>query len=172
MLVKVINILLAHTYTSDDLVKRVGFLRDYYSCILFKQGAQCSIDTVVSEDVDDYTRHVLEKLVQAFEKEKLAPALVYQALSEVEEQVSRMPTVTLYLPIRLSPEAYEGIGIWFRTNVQPNLLLTVRVDARVAGGCGVVWNNVYHDFSLRYYMRKHRAEIVSMFDRHTTTYAS
>jgi len=172
MLVKAINILLARTYTSDQLVERLGLLRDHYGAVLFKGASPVAFEEMLSPETDAYTRGVLRELIKAFARAEITDSQLYQAIPEIEWEVSRLPTTTVYVPVRFPPEELERLGQWFRTHVQPNILLTVRVDARVAGGCAVVWNNHYHDFSLRYYMRKHRAEIVSMFDRHTTQYAA
>lgn len=172
MLVKVISILIAHTYTSDDLIERIGFLRDYFGAKLFGGKDALSLDAVLPAEVDAHTRVVMRNLVAEFEKSELTAESVYQVLPDIEREVSRLPGVTLYVPVRFPSKQREEFGIWFRRHVQPNLVLTMRVDTRVAGGCAVVWNNVYHDFSLRYHMRAHRAELVAMFDRHTTPYAA
>jgi F0F1-type ATP synthase delta subunit len=56
------------------------------------------------------------------------------------------------------------IAGWFRTNVRKDMILEVKIDANVTGGCALIWNNTYYDFSLRYFMRKERAGIVSMLN--------
>ena len=159
--------MLQNTYTTDDLVERLGLMRKFYDRRLFKEDMDATLKEVIQDDCDEYTLQHLEEWIKKFEKEKLQPIVVYEALDTVQEDLAGMPSVTLYLPVRFTSEQVEDFGKWFRENVQPNILLTIRIDPRATGGCGFVWNNVYYDFSLRYYINKQQEEITTMFNKYT-----
>jgi hypothetical protein len=166
MLVKVINTVLEETYTTDELTERVGYMRDHYHKQAFTPSeADVDVQKRFSGIADQYTLAILEKWEKEFSKLKLPARELYQTLETIEEEVSTIPSATLYLPIRFSPEYIAGFGKWFREHTEPNILLTVRTDSRLAGGCGVVWNDVYHDLSLRYFVHDSKRELVQMINK-------
>jgi hypothetical protein len=171
MIVKIITIILRNTYTTDDLMDRLGLMRRYYEAILFKKEGehpeQRSIQEFFAHEREEYTLEVLETWFAAFQAQHIDPLVVYEALDAIEEDIAGLPTMALYIPIRFSHEHIARFGEWFRAHVQPNILLSIRIDARVTGGCGFVWNNEYQDFSLRYYLQKHRGRLIDMYENYT-----
>lgn len=167
MLVKIISIMLKNTYTTDDLVERIGLMRKYYNVRLFKDGADALLKDVVQNDCDASTLKAIEDWVLAFDKEGIQPLLVYEALDTVQEDLEGVPAITLYVPVRFTPEQIKGLGVWFRENIQPNILLSLHIDPRTTGGCSFIWKDIYHDFSLRYFINKEQKEINSMFNKYT-----
>lgn len=167
MLVKIVSIMLADTYTTDDVVERIALLRRYYGVKLFAGGSQTTLRESVGAECDEFTVGVLENWETKFAAAGIQQLVVYEALDAIEEDLSGMPSVSLYVPIRFTHEHIERFCRWFRQSVQPNILLSLRVDPRVGGGCGVIWNDVYHDLSLKYHIHEKRAEVVEMFNRYT-----
>ncbi len=171
MLVRIISIILRNTYTTDDLSVRIVAMRKYYDAVLYKKkkaGAEIGLRDV-AQDVDDDSMEAISEWLRDFEKAALQPIIVYEALDTVEEEIVGLPTVTVYVPIRFSKIHVKRFGEWFRSNVQPNIMLNIRIDSSTAGGCSFVWQNVYHDFSFRYYARKEHEQIVSAFNSISTT---
>ena len=162
MLVKIISIMLKNTYTTDDLIERLGYMRTYYGVKVFSKGSDKKLEDVLRTTCDSLTIKRLKEWEKEFDAGNIQPIVVYEALDTVQEEVSAMPTITLYVPVRFSLEDNERIGKWFRDNVQPNILLTVRIDPRSTGGCSFIWKHTYYDFSLHYYIQKNRNAIVSM----------
>lgn len=167
MLVKIISTMLRNTYTTDDLIERLGLMRKYYNIRIFAKGEDAVLRDVLQNECDERTMTVLENWNSTFIEESIQPLVVFEALDAVQEDVSGLPSVTLYLPVRFTPEHIEKFGIWFRENIQPNILLSLHIDPRATGGCSFIWNNVYYDFSLRYYMDKQREDIVASFNKYT-----
>jgi len=166
MLVKIISIMLKNTYTTDDLIERLGHMRTYYGVKIFSEGSTKTLDDVLRAQCEPHTLKRLAEWEQAFDAGKVQPLLVYEALDTVQEEVAGMPTVMLYVPARFNPEDVERFGTWFRENVQPNILLTLRVDPRSTGGCSMIWKHTYYDFSLHYYIQKNRDAIVRVLNEH------
>jgi len=159
--------MLQNTYTTDDLVERIGLMKKYYNRVLFEEDKEATLVNVLQDDCDENTLACLQAWMQKFEKQKLQPIVVYEALDTVQEDLSGMPNITMYVPVRFTSEQVKSFGNWFRDNVQPNLLMTLRIDPRATGGCGFIWNDTYYDFSLRYYIDKNQEEITTMFNKHT-----
>jgi F0F1-type ATP synthase delta subunit len=167
MLVKIITIMLRNTYTTDELVERIGIMRAYYDRVLFKEEKDLRIKDVVKEDAEEGVSERLEEWYSEMVSQKIPPLVVYEALDAILEDMSGLPTVALYVPVRFTPKHIMRFGEWFRKEVQPNILLSVRIDPRVTGGCGIVWQATYHDFSLRYYLSMHREEIMKLCNTYT-----
>jgi hypothetical protein len=166
MLVKIISSMLKNTYTTDDLIERLGHMRTYYGVKIFSENSNKTLDEVLRTQCEPHTLKRLKEWERAFEADNIQPLVVYEALDTVQEEVVGMPTVTLYVPARFSPEDVERFGAWFRSNVQPNILLTLRVDPRSTGGCSMIWKHTYYDFSLHYYIQKNRDAVVKVVNEH------
>lgn len=159
--------MLHNTYTTDELIERLGLMRKYYNVRLFAGGENTPLRDVLRNECDERTLVVLENWIDTFTKDSIQPLVAFEALDAVQEDVTGLPSVTLYVPVRFTPEQIEKFGTWFRDNVQPNILLSMHIDPRATGGCSFIWNNVYYDFSLRYFMDKQREDIVASFNKHT-----
>ena len=159
--------MIENTYTTDDLVERLGLLRKYYDKVLFTDAADATVRSILEGECDERTLALLETWAATFEKQKIQPLVVYEALDTVQEDMAGVPAVTLYVPVRFTVEQVEQLGSWFRENVQPNVLLSLHIDPRTTGGCAFIWNDVYHNYSLRYYIDKRRDEITEVFNKYT-----
>jgi len=166
MLVKIISTILENTYTTDDLIERLGLMRMYYGKHIFAKSAELTIDDVLGNECEEHTLEALKEWEKGFKAHRIQPIVVYEALDTVQEEVAGMPSVILYVPVRFTGEHVIRFGKWFRTNIQPNILITMRVDPRAAGGCSLIWKNTYYDFSLHYFIQRNRDDIVSMFNTH------
>jgi F0F1-type ATP synthase delta subunit len=159
--------MLQNTYTTDDLVERLGLMRKFYNKRLFTENENVTLQEVVESDCDEHTLNALEYWVTTFSKENIQPLVIFEALDTVQEDLGGVPSVLLYVPVRFTHEQIEGFGKWFRENVQPNILLSIRIDPRSTGGCSFVWGNRYYDFSLKYFIDKQRENIVTMFNKYS-----
>lgn len=159
--------MLHNTFTTDDLIERLGLMRKYYNVRLFSEGEKTDLREVLVGECDERTLQVLESWVTIFTQESIQPLVVFEALDAVQEDLSGIPSIILYVPVRFTPDQIERFGVWFRNNVQPNMLLTLRIDPRATGGCSFIWNNTFYDFSLRYFMDKERDAIVTTFNKYT-----
>ena len=64
-----------------------------------------------------------------------------------------------YIPMLFGAQEYKRLGAWFREQVSPRMVLDIKIDPSVAGGCAFVWKGIYHDFSFKNFMSKHEAEL-------------
>ncbi len=159
--------MLENTYTTDDLVERIGLMRKFYNEKLFTGKESVTLLEVVGGECEEYTLRAIEKWDASFEASQIQPLVVFETLNTVQEDISGIPSVILYVPVRFSSEQIEGFGKWFRENVQPNILLSLHIDPRATGGCGLVWKNMFYDISLKYYIDKQRDVLVNTFNTYT-----
>ena len=167
MLVKIISTMLRNTYTTDEFVERLGLMRKFYNKRLFADGEGAVLRDVLRDDCDERTLAVLEDWLATFTEDSIQPLVIYEALDSIQEDMMGLPAVTLYVPIRFAPEETERFGKWFRENIQPNILISLRIDPRATGGCSFIWKDVFYDFSLKYFIDKQREDIVASFNKYT-----
>lgn len=166
MLVKIISIMLKNTYTTDDLSERLSLMHKYYDKYLFVGGKDAILKDVLKNSCEENTLNSLEEWTTSFKKESIQPVVVYEALDSIREDLTGLPSVTVYVPVRFKYEQVKKIGIWFRENVQPNILISLHIDPRSTGGCSFIWKSVYYDFSLRYFLDKKKKDIFSIFNKY------
>lgn len=113
---------------------------------------------------DADTLHALTAWERYFHEHASGAEEIIKTLHELEQNIHLLPSVVIYLPLIFDDQEIAKIAGWFRANVRKDMILEVKIDANVTGGCALIWNSTYHDFSLRYFMRKERAGIVSMLN--------
>lgn len=59
------------------------------------------------------------------------------------------PVVIITLATTLPKEEIRRLGQWFRRNVDPQILLDIRQNPDIIGGCQLIWRGFEGDFSLR-----------------------
>lgn len=63
--------------------------------------------------------------------------------------IEKLPVVVITLATTLPKEDARRLKQWFRQNVDPQILLEIREDPKIIGGCQIIWQGVEGDFSLR-----------------------
>ncbi len=53
------------------------------------------------------------------------------------------------LAVTLPKKEIQRLKQWFRQNVDPQILLDLRQNAEIVGGCQIIWQGFEGDFSLR-----------------------
>ena len=163
--------ILANTYTTSDAYKRLLVLEDVLQHSLFEKGAgTAGVQELLKERSAMSGDHGATKAVAAwnadflsrFKKESLNADM--QTLKNAVEQ---LPKLIVYAPVVFDAAQIQMIGTWCRKNIDPKLLLDMRIDPEAGGGCMFVWRDTLHDFSLRYFLKKRRAEFAKIMSAHT-----
>jgi len=63
--------------------------------------------------------------------------------------IENLPLVTITLATVLPKEEIPRLGQWFRRHVNREVLLEIRRDPQIIGGCQIIWQGEEGDFSLR-----------------------
>lgn len=71
-------------------------------------------------------------------------------------------TPVMHMSFATSPSdaVMHKIVDWFRTQIDPAVLLQVGLQPSIAGGCTLRTNSKYFDFSLRRYLDQHEATLI------------
>jgi len=71
------------------------------------------------------------------------------AIGSLVAAVEKLPLATITLAISLPKEEIPQLGQWFRREVDPQVLLEIKKDPQIIGGCQIIWQGFEGDFSLR-----------------------
>lgn len=160
--------ILKNTYTLYALYKRLDLLQRFFEHYFFEgeatAGRRAQLLQEYYRDADaDLRFHI--GAIAAWDGEVLdsfTAQNLYDRLQVLKQSAKELPVVTLYVPTHLTSEQLGPIGIWCRAYVHTSIMLDMRVDPSSVGGCTLVYNNVFHDFSLSYFVSKQRSELVKL----------
>ena len=85
-----------------------------------------------------------------------------ETVADIKRRIETLPEMVLYVPCALGTAGVARVGAWCRANVHPEVLLVLHVDSVYAGGCAVVWKDLFYDFSLPYFFTKHDQQLKSL----------
>lgn len=112
---------------------------------------------MVSEELEWLNSYGVQFL-NLFQKETF-----YQSFSQIDKMVSELQTLTIYLAFSANPESEKQIGSWLRDNLSTEIVMDVKLDPSLIGGCAFIWKGVYRDYSLRSKIQTNRAQILTSF---------
>lgn len=156
---EIVKTIVKSTYTTADIQRREMFLRQYLEQAYFVPDAERDVTKFLlakHAQTDDMKAFVAwgDGFFSQFDKNRM-----YKMLSEIEEMIKTLPVVGVYVPYECTPAEIIKLGKWFRTNVDKMVIIDVHTDPTLLGGCAFVFNGVYRDYSLRYFMQKYKDTI-------------
>lgn len=166
--------ILTNTYTKADLTHRTNLLREFLEYQYFTPHANSNFIFLLNEffiaknELRDEFNALMawgQDFISLFTRENM-----YAGLKEISDGIAKLPTVTLFLPF--IPPIYEVPKLcgWFRGNVGGDVLVDIKNNQELIGGCAVVWKGVYRDFSLRYYMSLRKEAITKVVGDYLENY--
>lgn len=140
------NYLLTHNYTKSDLLESVRLLR------------QATEEDLYNNDDKKKLFHSLRptlgllpaKLYADFTKENL-----YSKIKEYTKKIKELPELTLFLPFTPDEPNLAMLANWLRKEVNPSLLVNIKIDAHLGAGCAFLINGVYYDYSINNELKKY-----------------
>lgn len=162
-MITALETILSNTYTKGDLQHRLTLLREFLEYQFFKPHEKVNLTYLLNEFINKKgeLRDEFNALMawdypfySQFNKEN-----VYTLLKQIEKEAEKLPVITVYLPFALPIFEIPKLGRWLRENVTGNILAEIKTDPSLIGGCSVAWNGTYRDFSLRFYIEKHKGTI-------------
>jgi F0F1-type ATP synthase delta subunit len=70
-------------------------------------------------------------------------------ISQVQEKISSLPTVSLILAFEPKEETLKSLSDWFPPNIGKQVLLDIKVDPEIIAGACVSCKGKYSDFSIK-----------------------
>lgn len=162
-----LDIILENTFTKADVIRRLRVLRMILEHTLFSPNpnAKQYIESlhVAASDVD-IVNIWIAKTTLKFSQDNL-----YKALKKISDDVDKIPNIIFYIASEIKDPTYlEKITTWVRTYIEPKALLELKVDPKKVGGLAFVQKGILQDYSLEYFMKQKRKDILDMVG----TYAS
>lgn len=154
------DIILKDTYTLLILQKRLRALRDYLIHRLFV--SQESTDSFKGVNLTVSDLQWLYSLGSEFYSE-FTRNNVYSKLKQLEDEVKKLPILTLYLSFEPTEETQRLIGEFIRNQFPHNMIYDPKIDPNLIGGAALVWKGVYRDYSVRSAIDQKRDSILQSF---------
>ncbi len=156
-----LSTLLATSYTATDLRRRFRLLREYIEQKYFVTGTLTLNDYFTSHSISKIDADILSGWGNNFYQSITARNAV-DLMANLEKRIEETPVVAVYLPFDPAPVDTTRLGDWFRTTLERVVLLEIHLDTAMVGGFAFAWNGVYHQYSLSYFMKKKREEIITI----------
>jgi hypothetical protein len=165
---QILTSIIKNTYTKAEILRRITLLRQYLEQMFFSGMVDRVSDNLrklgaSTEDVAEITSWG-DEFFASFTREN-----TYDILNEVSKAVENLPIVTVYLAIVPFDEDVKELGNWFRKHLDPKAMLDIRTNTSLIGGCAYVWNGVYREFALHYFLSKNVDEIAKIISQYATT---
>lgn len=153
------NTILANTYTKASLLRRIALFRSFLERKHYSKSGFKRLKTFFEEKaVSDDDAQALQAWSGVFTK-RLARSTFYKKLETIRKEILALPSVTVYLPFKAEESELTKIGQWFRRHIRKQMMMDVKVDPSLVGGCALVWNGYYRDYSLHRQFKDKKEEI-------------
>ncbi|MBI2595352.1 hypothetical protein HYW46_01295 [Candidatus Daviesbacteria bacterium] len=147
----ILDLVLAHTYTRVDALRRLRILKQLLEGRLFGLDQQPELipqDSVWLNQLDT-------KIYNFFNRQNL-----YSLIDEVEKFIKQVLTLTIYLPFELPDTELIALGEYLRKDYGKNFLVEIKFDSNLIGGCSLIWKSILKDYSLKKRMEDSREVIL------------
>ena len=157
-------------YTTEDAHTVLELLKEFLEFFFFSEHKDASRGEILNafvkdKSISDVGAGMLRALPAAF-WETITRENMYEQIDTFSKYFDSLPRIVLYVPTALPFSEIKKVGQWMHLNVAKDLLMDIKIDPGAIGGCKLAWKGVYHDFSLRYFIKKHKRELVSMMKEH------
>lgn len=133
------NKILEDTYTFSKLKQRLVLLRNYLTSEVFS-----AAKIELSPEEKEWLDNLGPNFFKSFNKDN-----VYPLLTGLDETVKKLSPVIIYLAFEPSKEEIREIGTHIRKNFKSIQVFDLKYDPGLIGGCALVLNGIYKDYSLR-----------------------
>lgn len=90
---------------------------------------------------------------------------VYQIFTEIEKEISKLKTLSMYLTFKPDDATLTELGTYVRGNFGPNFVLDIKLNPTLIAGTALACNGVYRDYSLKAKLESKKAEILQEFKK-------
>ena len=87
----------------------------------------------------------------------------YQSIGKIEQLVSQIKPLTIYISFPADEESIKNIGIKVRETYSQKVVIDLKYDPDLIGGCAFIWNGVYRDYSIRNTLKLDREKLLESF---------
>lgn len=139
------------TYSYREIQKRVRVLKNYLISKLFSSSA--TLEEEVNSEMQ-WLSALGNDFYSQFNQQN-----IYQIFDEVEKRLLNISPITIYLAFEPQKEEIAKIGTWLRENTTTAQIYDFKIDYDLIGGCAIVMNGKYKDYSLRAKIKENTNEV-------------
>lgn len=161
---QILSTIIGDTYTVSDLSRRLALIRAYSEHRIFLKSNPKNLETFLRDkgaselDIEIMTSWN-EDFYNYFNKDNL-----YFVVKNLEVDLKTLVTITVYLPYTPNGEEVVKLGKWFRESLNTDILMDIKVNDQLIGGCAFVWKGIYKEFDLHFFLKKSRKELLNIFE--------
>ena len=151
---KILDKILINTYTMASLKRRLKALKSRLSEQFF--GGDTNKEMVIEET--NWLNTYGVQFLSDFQKETF-----YQSIGKIEQLVNLIKPLTIYISFPADEESIKNIGIKVRETYSQKVVIDLKYDPDLIGGCAFIWNGVYRDYSIRNTLKLDREKLLESF---------
>ncbi len=152
--------IITNTYTVKTLKNRVRFLRSYLNRAKFDQNPNKEQNLSPEELI--WIESLAEEHLLDVDTKSVSPMM-----DELDEMVEKTEALTVYFPFDPPSEEIDTLGSWMRSNFgKSELIMDIKYDPALIGGCALVWKGLYRDFSVRKKIQDEKQQILDSFRKY------
>ncbi len=150
-----LNQVLAETHTQTAALRRLRALREMLTRRLFSNSQDLSVT-----DPDDL--NWLYKLGENFFA-KFNQKNIYDLIDYLENEIKNARVLIIYIPFSLPETELVKLSNKLRATYGPNFLIETKLDPQLIGGCALVWQGIYKDYSIKQKIKNNQENILTTF---------
>ncbi len=150
-----IDVILQNTYTLADLKHRLRILKEYLEGQIFLSPSSLSVDD------QTWVNSLPKDFLNQFNKDNLSGLF-----DRLEKELAKISPLVLYLSFNPDPETVSRLSLWLKNNLTQPYLLEIKLDPGLIGGCALVLQGIYQDYSLRARIQQQKNLILQEFKRY------
>ena len=154
---EILTILLKNTFTLTQLKHRVRLLKSYLEKTFFANQGQA--EPLTPLDLN-WLKSLPDSFYQGFNKDN-----IYEIFTGLENQINKLPLLTLYLSFEPDDAATEQIGVFAGKTFENHPLLDIKYDPNLIAGGALSWKGIYKDYSLRAKIDERKPELLENFKK-------
>lgn len=153
----ILSIILSDTFSLNLIKHRLGILKSNLIKTFF--GNETAESSVSTEDIN-WLKSLPQSFYQQFNKDN-----IYQIFSGLEEELSKLKVLIIYLAFEPDETTINQIGAFARKIYDPALILDIKVNPGLIAGTALVWKGIYRDYSLKAKIETKKSEILEEFKK-------
>lgn len=154
----ILNLMMENTYTLPDLKHRLRILKGYLENQVFGNK-----DHIFDPEDSAWLNSLPADLFHQFNKDNLP-----DIFTTLEQTIDKILPLTLYLSFEPNKEIVSAISAWLRQNLSQKPILEIKFDPGLIGGCALVKDGIYKDYSLKARIEEQKEVILTEFKKYIT----
>lgn len=137
--------ILTNTYALSQVQRKIRILKEFFYQKLYTN-QEYKTDDLRAEDLTyvKWIKTLDPKLVS-----QITQANFNQIFATLDSKVASLKVLLIYVAFDMPDPTITMLGALLRSSYGPQFLFDVRFDPSLLGGCALIWNGVYHDYSLK-----------------------